>query len=106
MQKTITLQGFRDEFAAYDRDETFSYEGMEALFDYLNECGAGELDVIALCCDFGEDSYASAADAYNICFEEGEEGDADDLRELVIDYMHEHTSVVYAGPTTILYAVF
>jgi len=57
--KTIDLYDFRRAFSDYDRADQFSYEGLEALFDWLNELAEDtgtpyELDVIALCCEFTE----------------------------------------------------
>ncbi len=57
MKSTVSLSDFRDAFQV--RKENFSYEGLEALFNYLEsyEEDTGEeieLDVIALCCDYTE----------------------------------------------------
>lgn len=59
MIKHITFSDFCDEFAHFDRKDQFTYQGKQALFDYLEEyeestCGKIELDVIALCCDYTE----------------------------------------------------
>ena len=59
MKQSVDLHQFRDAFRDYDRQDTFSYEGYEALFDWIegyDECSDidTELDVIALCCDFTE----------------------------------------------------
>jgi hypothetical protein len=56
---TIDQCLFRQIFHNYRRGDQFSYEGLNALFDYLEELsedtGANiELDVIALCCEFTE----------------------------------------------------
>lgn len=58
MKQTINLYNFRDAFQAM-RPNNFSYEGLRALFEYLEdlEDDTGEeieLDVIAICCDFTE----------------------------------------------------
>ena len=59
MKKTISKYEFVKEFDEYNRGNNFSYEGREALFDYLEEYEEStgeemELDVIGLCCDFTE----------------------------------------------------
>lgn len=59
MKQTIGFNQFCDAFRSMDRNNNFSYEGKQALFDYLEELEADtgeeiELDVIALCCDFQE----------------------------------------------------
>lgn len=58
MKQTITLYKFREEFNNM-RPDSFSYEGLEALFNYLvdmeEDTGVElELDVIQLCGDFSE----------------------------------------------------
>jgi hypothetical protein len=54
-----------------NRAENFSYEGLNALFEYLEEyedsCDVViELDVIALCCDYREDSLETILKEYSI----------------------------------------
>ena len=57
MIETVTLNDFIDRFRAFDRYDNFGYEGLKALFEYLEEYEDStgeqiELDVIALCCDY------------------------------------------------------
>ena len=59
MIQTINEYQFSDAFHKMGRGEQFSYEGLKALYDYLEdyEDSTGEqieLDVIALCCDYTE----------------------------------------------------
>ena len=59
MKTSINLSDFRQAFVNYDRKDTFSYEGYEALFNELEEyedsCDTEiELDVIVLCCEYTE----------------------------------------------------
>ena len=67
MKQTVSESMFRDAFLmSNERKETFSYEGLTALYNYLTELEDGcseemELDVIALCCEYTE--YKSADEA-------------------------------------------
>jgi hypothetical protein len=59
MKQSINEYQFRDAFHKMGRGEQFSYDGLTALYNYLEqyEDDIGEeieLDVIALCCDFTE----------------------------------------------------
>lgn len=59
MKTTINLYDFREAFRRAERENSFSYEGLEVLFNGLEEYEQDtgeeiELDVIALCCDFRE----------------------------------------------------
>ena len=68
MKQTIGLYEFREAFRLHERTN-FSYEGLEVLFDALeqDEIDTGkqhELDVIALCCDFVEMTASEVRDYY------------------------------------------
>ena len=57
--KTIDIYDFRRAFSDYDRADQFSYEGLNALFEWLEELAEDtatryELEVIGLCCEFTE----------------------------------------------------
>ena len=59
MKTTVTRHDFHDAFRRMGREDQFSYEGLNALFEYLEEYEEStgeelELDVIALCCDYAE----------------------------------------------------
>jgi len=59
MKENVNFSRFCDRFKAMDRDNNFSYEGKQALFDYLErlEEDTGEeeeLDIIDLCCKYTE----------------------------------------------------
>ena len=73
MKQTIDLNGFHQAFTDYGRGNQFSPAALDALFDYYQdiEDSTGEemeLDVIAICCDWGE--YDGA---YEALFPESEE---------------------------------
>lgn len=68
MIQTINMYDFERAFKDMERDNHFSYEGLKALFEYLenyeDSCDTEiELDVIALCCDYRE--YNSLKDFQN-----------------------------------------
>tara|TARA_R110000823_G_scaffold201784_2_gene332679 strand:- start:7256 stop:7552 length:297 start_codon:yes stop_codon:yes gene_type:complete len=59
MKQSITQSDFIDAFHNCGRGEQFTYDGLKALYDFLEEMNEGsdfeyELDVIALCCEFTE----------------------------------------------------
>lgn len=59
--QTVNQSAFHDAFINYGRKDQFSYEGREALFEYLESLAEDtgtpiELDVIALCCDYSEET--------------------------------------------------
>ena len=59
MVKTLSFYDFERGFADVGRTNSFTYEGLKALFDYLESYEEEteipiELDVIALCCEYTE----------------------------------------------------
>ena len=54
MYITVDQSTFVRQFEAYGRADQFSYEALEALFEYYDELEDFELDVIAICCDWIE----------------------------------------------------
>jgi len=73
MKKTINIYQFRQAFQDYNRQDNFSYEGLEALFNFFEELEEStdneiELDVIAICCDFTE--YQNLQEFQEYCGEE------------------------------------
>jgi hypothetical protein len=95
---------FRDEFHRCGRGTQFSYEALGLLFDWFDELGEDiELDVIAICCDYSEDTPESIAQNYDIDIDE----DDDDIAQQVVDYLEKHSAVIgVTGEGTIVYANF
>ena len=55
----VSKSEFRDEFIKMNRENQFSYKGLNALYDYIEEYYQEadkpyELDVIELCCEYTE----------------------------------------------------
>ena len=88
---------FRDQFRAMNRQDQFSYEALGLLYDYIEEISPeSELDVIALCCEYTEDTEAAIMQAYGLHEDED-----------VTSYLNEHTSVVGVTSTgSVVYANF
>ena len=109
MKTTISRYDFERAFADADRKENFSYEGLNLLFDHLEEMedinGAEiELDVVALCCDYNEESYEGIAKNYIIDLEGCES--EQDMVEAVRDYLNENTTLVGETETGFVYVAF
>ena len=88
---------FRDQFYAMNRQDQFSFEALGLLYDYIEEISPDSgLDVIALCCEYAEDTEEAIAKAYGLHEDED-----------VTAYLSEHTSVVGVTSTgSIVYANF
>ena len=108
--QTVDVYQFSKAFLD-SRPNNFSYEGLACLFDYLDQlsddCGEPlELDVIAICCEFSEDTADNIAKYYSIDLTECETADerADAVREHLEDegaYVGE--CLDHAGATLFVY---
>ena len=114
MKTTVSRYDFERAFIDADRKENFSYQGLKALFDYFEEYEEAtgqeiELDVIAICCDYNEDTVADIARNYSIDLNDADpEADdyEDQCRQIVFDYLSDHTSVVGDTADGFVYACF
>lgn len=98
MKQTINLYQFRDAFNRMDRADAFSYEGLEILFNGIEEFEEDtneewELDVIALCCDFSEMHINEIIDAYGYMMDEDRLEDDDSL-SYVTEWLNNQTWVL------------
>jgi len=103
MYQTINFYQFRDAFQRMDR-KNFSYEGLEVLFDFFEEVEDYELDVVAICCNYTENTPEVIAQEHGIVLtdEENEEK----IKEDVLEYLEANTCVVGLTANTIIYEHF
>lgn len=92
----VTRSMFHDEFRNAERLENFSYEGRDALFNYLvdlekdTKCRI-EFDVIALCCEYAEGNIEYVLKNY-------------DLESL--DQLKDETTVIWEDDERVLYVIY
>jgi len=125
MKKTINLYQFRDAFMDI-RPDSFSYEGLELLFNWYDEYEDStgeemELDVIAICGDWNESTVEEIINDYIVSTHKGktsvyndtvkvalEDCDEEEERsEVIEEWLQDNTTV--AGVTesgTIVYMGF
>ena len=71
MKQAVNLYEFKQAFADYGRKDNFSYDGLEVLFNYLQDyeestCTEIDLDVIAICCDYTESTIEEVLNNYGL----------------------------------------
>jgi hypothetical protein len=108
MKTTVSRYDFERAFSDANRKENFSYEGLALLFDYMEEYEEStgeeiELDVIAICCDYCEDTLEDIANNYGIDLVEVDE---DEQQEYVRNYLEAHTTLIGETSTGFVYACF
>jgi hypothetical protein len=106
MYQTINKYDFTEAFKTMGRGEQFSYEGLQALFDYLEDYeestgDAVELDVIAICCDYAEwDTAFDAAMEHG--FTPDDADDKEEQEEEALEYLLDRTTVIQVGDGVII----
>ena len=110
VQSINNVYQFREAFRLAGRMDQFSYEGLEVLFDYLEELSEDtgepvELDPVALCCEYYESSIKEIIDQYNLDVSYVE-GDEDEIKEMVREYLEYKTSVCGEVCGGFVYAAF
>jgi hypothetical protein len=70
IKKTVGKNDFMDDFKKC-RPENFSYDGLVALYEYLEQLSEDiqediELDIVELCCEYEEDSIEYFLTQYNL----------------------------------------
>lgn len=96
MKTTVSVYDFRDAFKSV-RPNTFSYEALGHLFEYFEQFEEDtgqemELDVIAICCDFSEDTWEQIADQYAIDLDGCD--DDEEKQQAVADYLTDQGAYI------------
>lgn len=114
MKLSLNKYGFERAFVDANRKEQFSYEALGLLFDYFEDYEEQtgeeiELDVIAICCDYCEDTTENIARNYSIDLNDAnpEDEDYEDrCKEIVKDYLIDNTQLVGETDNGFVYAAF
>lgn len=110
MKTTVSRYDFERAFVDAGRKDQFSYEGLSVLFDHLEQMESDngeeiELDVIALCCEYSEESAADIFNTYPISCDSEEPTD-EEVIEAVREYLEENTQLVGETSSGFVYACF
>jgi hypothetical protein len=107
--QTLSKSSFIDAFKQSSRKDQFSYEALCAIFDYLEDYSEDtgedvELDIIAICCEWAEDTWQGIAMAYDVdlsCC-----ADDDERKGEVEDYLCRNTQYVEVDDGVFVYVQF
>lgn len=106
MKTTVNFYTFRDAFREV-RPGNFSSDGLACLFDYLEQMEEDmgeemELDVVAICCDYSEETWQDIAENYSIDLSECE--DEEERSAKVREYLEDEGALVgEPSPGTFIY---
>jgi hypothetical protein len=110
--QTLDKSSFIDAFKQSSRKDQFSYEALEAIFDYLEDYSDStgepvELDIVAICCEWAEAHWEDIAREYSIDLNDFAD-DTDDYNriEAVMQYLWDNTQAIQLGNNVIVYQQF
>ena len=107
--QTLNKYSFVEAFKQSSRKDQFSYEALSAIFEYLEDYSEStgepvELDIVAICCDFCEQSWQSIASDYSIEVDENE--NEEEQKQQVYDYLSNETAVIGETADGFVYQCF
>lgn len=124
MKQTINEYQFRDAFMRI-RPDNFSYAGLTAMFEYFEQYEEDtgeemELDVIAICCDFGEYTLEEVVSEYIYQIDSSGEPIVFDLpaynalfgltkeeqKEYVMEWLQDRTTVIPVDDDRVIVQAF
>jgi len=78
--QTLSKYSFVEAFKQSSRKDQFSYEALEAIFDYLEDYSDNtgepvELDIVAICCEWAEMTWKEIAVSYGVDLSSCEDDD-------------------------------
>lgn len=96
--QTLSKSSFIDEFKQSSRKDQFSYEALEAIFDYLEEYSDNigepvEFDIVGICCDWSETHWSDIAREYSIDLNDFADDEDDDNRiKAIAEFLWDNTT--------------
>jgi hypothetical protein len=95
--QTLDKYSFVEAFKQSSRKDQFSYEALEAIFEYLedysNETGVNvEFDIVAICCEWAEMTWQEVAQSYGVDLSDVAD---EDKADAVWDFLTDETAGVY-----------
>ncbi len=111
VKKIYTASDLREEFIAFNRDY-YSIDGYQAIIDLFDECDGGEpheIDVIAICCEFNEETPEEIIENYSDFLDmdsikDPETGEID--AESMVDELNYNTWAQLLDNGNIIYQAF
>ena len=96
--QTLSKSSFIDAFTHSSRKEQFSYDALEAIFEYMedysNDTGENvEFDIVGICCEWAEEGWEGIAKDYVVDLSDCES--EQDKIEAVYDFLNGNTQFIH-----------
>ena len=105
----ITKSSFIDAFKQSSRKDQFSYDALEAIYEYLEDYSQDsgedvELDIVAICCEWSEMSWQDVVQSYGLDLSHC---DTDEERiDAVEEYLQDETQSVRLSDDSFVFVSF
>ena len=109
VQTITSASQFADMFKQSSRANQFSYEALEAIYEYLEDYSRDtgenvELDVVAICCEWYEMTWQEVAEQYNVDLTDvADEDKADAVYDFLVD---ESAGAYRVGDDSFVFVAF
>jgi hypothetical protein len=107
--QTLSKSSFIDAFTHSSRKDQFSYEALEAIFDYLEDYSDStgepvELDIVGICCEWSEMTWQDVAMSYGVDLSSCD--DDDERIGEVESFLCDNTTVLDLGEGSFVFVQF
>ena len=105
--QTVNKYSFINAFKLSDRKDQFSYEALEAIFEELDSVASDdniEFDMIAVCCEWVEETWQDIADSYSIDIDD--DATEEEAIETVQTFLQDHTVALPLSGGSFVYVAF
>ena len=110
--QTLSKSSFIDAFKQSSRKDQFSYEALEAIFDYFEEYSdrtgeSVEFDIVGICCEWSESHWSDVAREYGIDLNDFADDEKDDNRiKAVAEFLWDNTGAYKLSEGNFVYQQF
>jgi predicted ArsR family transcriptional regulator len=107
--QTLSQSEFIEAFKRSSRADQFSYEALEAIFEYLEDYSRDsgedvEFDLVAICCDWQEATWQEVAEQYKVDLSDVED---EDKAGAVWDFLTDESHAAYrVGDDSFVFVAF
>jgi hypothetical protein len=97
MKTTVSNYDFHQAFRKQGRADNFTREGLNIIFNYLEELEEDtgqeiELDVVGICCEYIESDCADVFNDYNL--EDSTDDSNEELADIARDFLNDNTVIL------------
>ncbi len=106
MKTTVSFGDFVQAFKDMGRENQFSIDALNILFEHIEECEESlgeeyELDVVGICCEYAEATWQEIANDY-LLHDKSLDGEEEENKVKVLDYLADEGVLIGETDDTIV----